>query len=225
MKTRSSHSIAKDKHAALPDDRAAKANEKKIEAAYDAVLVERCKAGDEAAFTEIIQRYYSRIKALAERTLHKCRRCRGMAQDTSSGAPETGTFRATAPWPPGCIASASISPPTAIGSISAAAHVTVSIDQPVMEDSNLSLSERFSDHTADPRGESMTHEFLSWSPIAWKSSMRRTRDPHDAHPAQSLVRGDCREPARQRGHREEPHRPGPAKASVAAVAKGAGIRP
>ena len=54
----------------------------KIEAAYDAVLVERFKNGDESAFTEIIKRYYPRIRALANQTLHNQADAEEVAQDT-----------------------------------------------------------------------------------------------------------------------------------------------
>jgi RNA polymerase sigma-70 factor (ECF subfamily) len=56
--------------------------DKQNEAAYDAELVKRCKAGDEAAFTEIIKRYYPRIRALAQQTLHNDADAEEVAQDT-----------------------------------------------------------------------------------------------------------------------------------------------
>ena len=60
---------------------AAKAD-KQSEAAHDAQLVKRCKAGDESAFTEIIKRYYPRIRALAQQTLHNDADAEEVAQDT-----------------------------------------------------------------------------------------------------------------------------------------------
>lgn len=52
------------------------------EAAHDAGLVQRFKAGDEAAFTEIVQRHYARIRTLARQTVHDSADADEIVQDT-----------------------------------------------------------------------------------------------------------------------------------------------
>jgi len=54
----------------------------KVEAAYDAVLVKRFNAGDEAAFTEIMNRYYGKILGLALNLLRNRADAEEIAQDT-----------------------------------------------------------------------------------------------------------------------------------------------
>lgn len=55
---------------------------KKAEAAYDAELVRKFKLGDESAFTEIFDRYYTVIRAVANDTLHNASDAEEVAQDT-----------------------------------------------------------------------------------------------------------------------------------------------
>jgi RNA polymerase sigma-70 factor (ECF subfamily) len=69
------------KHSA-PADRRPKRSGGNAEATTDAALVRRFKAGDESAFSEIIERYYARIRALANRVLHNESDAEEVAQDT-----------------------------------------------------------------------------------------------------------------------------------------------
>jgi len=56
--------------------------DRKASAAYDVLLVERCKGGDDDAFTEIMHRYYRRVTAVARQVLRNPLEAEEVAQDT-----------------------------------------------------------------------------------------------------------------------------------------------
>jgi RNA polymerase sigma-70 factor (ECF subfamily) len=136
---------------------------KKAEAAYDADLVRQFKEGDEAAFTEIIKRYYSRIRAVANQTLHNQADAEEVTQDTFIRAHRgLATFRgesSLATWLY-CIG-INLARNRYWFNFRRHRHNTVSIDRPLTEGGTTSLSGALCDDGASPRSESMTSEFVS----------------------------------------------------------------
>ena len=135
----------------------------KLEAAYDAVLVQRFNSGDESAFTEIIKRYYPRIRALANQTLHNQADAEEVAQDTFIRAHRgLAKFRgdaSLATWLH-CIG-LNLARNRYWFFFRRRRQDTFSIDQAVVEGSGMSLSGALSDGSGDPRAESMTTEFTT----------------------------------------------------------------
>lgn len=128
----------------------------------DIELVRRFKAGDEAAFTEIVQRHYSRIRALAQQTLHNAGDAEEVAQDTFIRA-----HRALHSFRGDCTLSSWL---YRIGLNLARNRYwfhfrrhrqdTLSLDRTMVEDGSVSLAGVLSDGLAVPRTESMTNEFI-----------------------------------------------------------------
>jgi RNA polymerase sigma-70 factor (ECF subfamily) len=141
---------------------AAKANSK-AEAAYDAVLVQRFNAGDASAFTEIITRYYPRIRALANQTLHNQADSEEVAQDTFIRAHRAlANFRgdsSLATWL-FCIG-LNLARNRYWFFFRRRRQDTISIDKAVVEGGSASLAGVLPDGKADPRTEAMTSEFNS----------------------------------------------------------------
>ncbi len=135
----------------------------KIEAAYDAVLVQRFNSGDESAFTEIIKRYYPRIRALANQTLHNQADAEEVAQDTFIRAHRgLAKFRgdaSLATWLH-CIG-LNLARNRYWFFFRRRRQDTMSIDQAVVDGSGVSLTGALSDGTNNPRSDSMTSEFSS----------------------------------------------------------------
>lgn len=148
---------------AQADSRAAVRSHNKMEAAYDAVLVQRYNHGDESAFTEIIKRYYPRIRALANQTLHNQADAEEVAQDTFIRAHRgLAKFRgdaSLATWLH-CIG-LNLARNRYWFFFRRRRQDTMSLDQAVVEGSDMSLSGVLSDGACDPRSESMTSEFNS----------------------------------------------------------------
>ncbi len=134
----------------------------KAEAAYDAGLVQRFNAGDESAFSEIIQRYYSRIRSLANQTLHNQADAEEVAQDTFIRAHRAlANFRgdsSLATWLY-CIG-LNLARNRYWFYFRRRRQDTISIDRAVVEGSSVSLAGVLSDGSAGPRTESMTSEFV-----------------------------------------------------------------
>jgi RNA polymerase sigma-70 factor (ECF subfamily) len=145
------------------DSQATTRSNNKIEAAYDAVLVQRFNSGDESAFTEIIKRYYPRIRALANQTLHNQADAEEVAQDTFIRAHRgLAKFRgdaSLATWLH-CIG-LNLARNRYWFFFRRRRQDTISIDQAVVEGSGMSLTGALSDGSGDPRAESMTTEFTS----------------------------------------------------------------
>lgn len=160
MHFNSSRSRQTDKHGQSP---AAGKTDKKAEAAYDAVLVQRFNQGDETAFTEIVKRYYPRIRALAQQTLHNEADAEEVAQDTFIRAHRgLANFRgdaSLATWLY-CIG-LNLARNRYWYFFRRRRQDTLSIDKAVIEGSTLSLSEVLSDGSASPRTETITSEFSS----------------------------------------------------------------
>jgi RNA polymerase sigma-70 factor (ECF subfamily) len=162
MKT--SHTAANTAHREAPQS--LRANAKSADngdAAYDAELVRRFKSGDESAFNEMVQRHYSRIRALAHRTLHNDGDAEEVAQDTFVRAHRgLHNFRgdcSLATWL------------YRIGLNLARNRYwfhfrrhrqdTFSLDRNVSEGGTVSLVNALSNGSVAPLSESMTNEFLS----------------------------------------------------------------
>jgi RNA polymerase sigma-70 factor (ECF subfamily) len=137
--------------------------EKRAEAAYDAVLVQRFKSGDESAFTEIVRRYYPRICALAGRTLHNQGDGEEVAQDTFIRAHRSlGNFRGDCPLAAWLyLIGLNLARNRYWFYFRRRHHATISLDQSVGEDGTLSLANALGDGMADPRAGSMTNEFVA----------------------------------------------------------------
>jgi len=144
-------------------DQGATRSKNKLEAAYDAVLVQRFNAGDESAFSEIIQRYYARIRALANQTLHNLADAEEVAQDTFIRAHRAlANFRgesSLATWLY-CIG-LNLARNRYWFYFRRRRQDTISIDRAVVEGSSVSLAGVLSDGSAGPRAESMTGEFVT----------------------------------------------------------------
>jgi RNA polymerase sigma-70 factor (ECF subfamily) len=154
--------VAHDKPEVDDSDPAAKKANNKVEAAYDAALVQRFNNGDESAFTEIIKRYYSRIRALANQTLHNQADAEEVAQDTFIRAHRAlANFRgdsSLATWLY-CIG-LNLARNRYWFYFRRRRQDTISIDRAVVEGSSVSLAGALSDGTGGPRSESMTSEFV-----------------------------------------------------------------
>ncbi|MBL9214613.1 MAG: sigma-70 family RNA polymerase sigma factor [Opitutaceae bacterium] len=139
---------------------AAKAG-KKAEAAIDARLVARFNAGDQSAFSEIIKRYYPRIRALAYQTLRNEADAEEVAQDTFIRAHKgLGAFRgdsSLATWLY-CIG-LNLARNRYWYFFRRRRQDTCSFDQPVAEGSSTSLAEVIPAGVSNPRLETMTDEF------------------------------------------------------------------
>jgi RNA polymerase sigma-70 factor, ECF subfamily len=136
---------------------------KKADAAYDSMLVGRFNSGDEAAFAEIIKRYYPRIRALAQQTLRNEADAEEVAQDTFIRAHKgLATFRgdsSLATWLY-CIG-LNLARNRYWYFFRRRRQDTYSFDQPVLEGSTTSLAEVLPAGTTNPRSETMTDEFSS----------------------------------------------------------------
>lgn len=138
-------------------------NNQKAEALYDAGLVQRFKDGDEAAFTEIVQRHYGRIRVLAQQTLHNAGDAEEIAQDTFIRA-----HRALHNFRGECTLASWL---YRIGLNLARNRYwfhfrrhrqdTLSLERPVTEGGTLSLASVLSEGTAAPRMTSIANEFVS----------------------------------------------------------------
>jgi len=148
----------------------------KMEAAHDAGLVQRFKAGDESAFTEIIQRHFSRLSALANRILRNQADAEEVAQDALIRAHRNlANFRgdcSLAAWLH-CIA-LNLARNRYWFHFRRHRHHAVSLSLPFAEGSNRSLEDALADETATPRAESMTSEFVTL--VA--ECMERLEDSH-----------------------------------------------
>ncbi len=166
MKT-SSSTLAAPENKPVTDessDASAKTRGKKgLAAAQDAALTERFKAGDEAAFSEIISRYYPRILSLAQQILHNHADAEEVAQDTFIRAHRgLHNFRgdsSLSTWLY-CIAS-NLARNRYWFFFRRRRQDTVSFDQPVGDESNITLAGRLTDGRVDPQSDTMTNEFVS----------------------------------------------------------------
>jgi RNA polymerase sigma-70 factor (ECF subfamily) len=156
---------------------AAKAD-KQSEAAYDAELVRRCKSGDQAAFAEIIKRYYPRIRALALQTLHNDADAEEVAQDTFIRAHRgLAKFRgdaSLATWLY-CIG-LNLARNRYWYFFRRRRQDTLSIDKPVAEGSTQSFAEVLSDGLSDPRKETIHSEFAGLVAAAMERLDRSHRE-------------------------------------------------
>ena len=136
---------------------------KSLAAVHDATLTERFKGGDESAFAEIIARYYPRILSLAQQILHNHADAEEVAQDTFIRAHRgLQNFRgdsSLSTWLY-CIAS-NLARNRYWFFFRRRRQDTVSFDQPIGDDQNVTLAGRLSDGRVDPQSESMTREFTA----------------------------------------------------------------
>jgi len=163
MNTSRTARTAQQSTAVQDDSQSAVRTNNKLEAAYDAVLVQRFNSGDESAFTEIIKRYYPRIRALANQTLHNQADAEEVAQDTFIRAHRgLAKFRgdaSLATWLH-CIG-LNLARNRYWFFFRRRRQDTMSIDQAVVDGSGVSLTGALSDGSNDPRSDSMTTEFTS----------------------------------------------------------------
>lgn len=156
----------------------AQKTDKQTEAAYDATLVQRCKSGDQSAFTEIIKRYYPRIRALALQTLHNDADAEEVAQDTFIRAHRgLANFRgdaSLATWLY-CIG-LNLARNRYWYFFRRRRQDTLSIDKPVTEGSTQSFAEVLSDGLADPRKETIHSEFAGLVSAAMERLDRSHRE-------------------------------------------------
>jgi len=143
---------------------ASKARAKKGQAAaQDAALIERFKGGDEAAFAQIISRYYPRILSLAQQILHNHADAEEVAQDTFIRAHRgLANFRgdsSLSTWLY-CIAS-NLARNRYWFFFRRRRQDTVSFDQPIGDDTTISLAGRLTDGRVDPQSDTMTNEFVT----------------------------------------------------------------
>ena len=132
-------------------------------AVHDAGLVRRCMDGDESAFTEIVQRHYSRIRALANRILRNQADAEEVAQDTFIRAHRgLASFRgecSLAVWLY-CIA-LNLARNRYGFNFRRRRHATVSMETTLVDGSAFSLADTLPDESAAPRTEVMTSEFIA----------------------------------------------------------------
>lgn len=140
---------------------AAKQQSAKTEAAHDAILVERFNSGDESAFTEIVNRYYARIRSLAHQTLHDFAEAEEIAQDTFIRAHRgLASFRGNSSLFTWLYRIALNLSRNRYWYFFRRHHQdSVSIDQPLSADSDVALSDMLLDRSAGPRTETITTEF------------------------------------------------------------------
>jgi RNA polymerase sigma-70 factor (ECF subfamily) len=157
---------------------AAQKADKQSEAAYDAELVQRCRSGEQSAFTEIIKRYYPRIRALALQTLHNDADAEEVAQDTFIRAHRgLANFRgdaSLATWLY-CIG-LNLARNRYWYFFRRRRQDTLSIDKPVTEGSTQSFAEVLSDGISDPRKETMHSEFAGLVSAAMERLDRSHRE-------------------------------------------------
>ena len=135
----------------------------KAEADFDIGLVQRFKAGDESAFTRIVQRHHACIRAFAFQIVHNQGDAEEVAQDTFIRAHRNlANFRhdcSLRSWLR-CIG-LNLARNRYWLNFRRRAHVTISIDQAVVDNGELSLASILSDGAVAPRAGSMTKEFVS----------------------------------------------------------------
>lgn len=131
-------------------------------AEIDASLVQRFKAGDEAAFTAIVHRHYSRTRALAYRILRNLPDAEEVAQDTFIRAHRgLDGFRGDASL---AVWLHRIAHNLALNRywfhFRRRRHATFSLDLPVDDHGELRFIDALADRAAEPRAEAVTREFL-----------------------------------------------------------------
>jgi RNA polymerase sigma-70 factor (ECF subfamily) len=153
------HLVARDSRSTL--ERGARKESSRAEAAIDAALVQRFNAGDESAFAEIVSRHTAKIQAVAEQFLRNRADGEEITQDTFIRAHRgLGTFRGDA------------SLATWLHHIALnlarnrywyffrrCRHLTASLDRPVSEGSNATLSDVVPATDADPARQATVTEF------------------------------------------------------------------
>jgi RNA polymerase sigma-70 factor (ECF subfamily) len=163
MKSKAPIRSARDLKHAAHADRRPKRSGGNAEAGADAALVRRFKAGDESAFSEIIARYYARIRALANRVLHNESDAEEVAQDTfiraHRGLVDFRGDSSLAVWLHRI--GLNLARNRYSFFVRRQRHATISLDLPLAAGSDNSLADAMCGDTADPRSESITSEFVT----------------------------------------------------------------
>lgn len=141
---------------------AAQQSTQKADSLYDAALVRRFNTeGDQAAFKEIVHRYYNRIVAAANQALHNSFDAEDIAQETFIRAYRgLAKFRgdsSLATWLY-CIA-LNLARNRYWYFFRRRRHETFSLDQTIVEDGNCTLIDVLPDTSSNPRLETMNNEF------------------------------------------------------------------
>jgi hypothetical protein len=180
------------------------------EAIQDAVLVRRFNGGDESAFGEIMKPPrnpgYSRPRWGSCTTTPTPRRSpRTRSSGPTGGSPASGAIPRS---PRGSTGSPSTLRATATGTSSGGAGTRRCPSTPPWA---VEGDSKFSDllSAADPGPAQEARETSSWTPWSLHGAARAgpPQDPHDAHGARPVLRGDRLGARDQCRHRQEPHRP------------------
>ena len=140
-----------------------KAQHSRTEAALDAALVQRFVGGEEAAFTEIMERYRAKIFTVAFSLLHShgdaeevtqdtfVRAYRGLAKFRGDSSLATWLYRIAV----------NLARNRYWFFFRRFRHATVSLDRPIGEDHDATLADLIAADVADPAQESARTEFVS----------------------------------------------------------------
>lgn len=158
---------------------AAQRADQQAQSAYDADLVRRFNAdGDEAAFREIVERYYGRIVAAAHRMLRNTADAEDIAQETFIRAYRgLARFRgesSLASWLY-CIA-LNLSRNRYWYFFRRRRHETSSLDQTIIEGSNYTLTDVLPDPSTNPRWETINREFSDLAAKCMNKMDRQQRE-------------------------------------------------
>ena len=130
---------------------------------HDAGLVQRYRAGDESAFTEVVQRHYACIRRLANRILRNQSDAEEIAQDTFIRAHRgLASFRgdcSLAVWLY-CIA-LNLARNRYGFNFRRGRHATISLESTLTDGNDFTLADTLPDSSAAPCAEIMTKEFLA----------------------------------------------------------------
>ena len=139
-----------------------KAELSRVEAALDAALVQRFVGGDEAAFVEIMERYRTKIFTVAFSLLHShgdaeevtqdtfVRAYRGLAKFRGDSSLATWLYRIAV----------NLARNRYWFFFRRRRHVTISLDRPIGEEHDATLSDLIAADVADPAQESARSEFV-----------------------------------------------------------------
>jgi RNA polymerase sigma-70 factor, ECF subfamily len=142
--------------------RDARAQASRAEAAIDAELIARFKQGDEGAFAQIVARYRDKIQAIAGRLLRNQADAEEIAQDTFIRAHRgLDAFRgecSLSTWL--CRIAFNLSRNRYWYFFRRGRHLTMSMDLPLGDDTNATISDLVAAHDADPAQQATVDEFL-----------------------------------------------------------------
>ncbi len=145
-------------------------------AAYDAELVRRYNAGDESAFTEIMERYHPRILTIVRRSLNNATEAEDIAQDTFIRAHRgLANFRGEAALSTWLYRIAvNLTRNRYWYFFRRRRQCTLSLDRPITDGNQHPLVETLAADTASPRNYLMENEFVELV----STCINRLEEPH-----------------------------------------------